>query len=107
MVTSKSGRKVALYFAAEGQLNQIRDRELSPDGKYVDVARPWRPDDLKVYRTAGRALYLMGRGVSDLDEVIRQVHPALRAAAKSKPSSEPVSAARGRPPRVRRRRSRR
>jgi hypothetical protein len=104
MTTSKSGRKVTLYFAAVGQLNRIRDRELSPDGKYIDVARPWRADDLKIYRTAGRAFNLMGRGVADLDEVMQQVNPALRAAAKSKPSSAPVPAARGRHPRVRRRR---
>jgi hypothetical protein len=98
MTTSKSGRKVTLYFAALGQLNRIRDRELSPDGKYVDVARPWRAGDLKIYRIAGRAFNLMGRGVADLNEVIRQVNPALRAA----PSSEPVPAARGRHPRRRR-----
>ena len=73
MSTIKSKCRVS-FALSDGKIDGIQFREPNPEGKFVDVERPWRSRDLVHLRKAGQAANLMGRGVSDLREVKERVN---------------------------------
>ena len=83
------------FDVSNGKLDRIRSRELNSDGKYVDIARPSRARDLLHAKKVAQAANLLGRGISDLQEVKELVNaPRARrqGAIKSKPTASPAKA---------------
>jgi hypothetical protein len=82
--TKKNFRLVVDF--SDKAVSRVSVRELSRDGKYKPLARPWGIKVLAALKLASKAVTLTSRGVADLEEVCRTVSaPRRRKLGKTPP----------------------
>ena len=71
---------------ANGKIKRVRVRERNGEGKFVDLGHPWSAANLGDIQAVRRAVNMLGRGISDTDDIVRLAnHRRLRGHRPKKP----------------------